>query len=67
MLNSFLFIVFQRQCDVAANKNTDLESNRPEFTVMFIFDRKKLRSILINKSQDVPELALEGNSAHGVE
>lgn len=43
-----------------------LESDRPGFTVRLFLLGKKLLSIL-NKSQDPPELALEGDSACAVE
>lgn len=32
-----------------------------------VFDRKILLSILVNKSQDPPELALKGDYVHWVE
>lgn len=67
LLNSFLLIVFQRQSDVAANRNIDFGIRWTWVYSKVHFDRNPLLSILINKSQDPPELALEGDFAHGEE
>lgn len=51
---------------MAANKDVGF-GVRPEFTVRLCFDRKKMLSVSINKSQSPLELTLEGDSASGVQ